>query len=160
MQLIICEVKNLKLYKARLENCEELTSLRLAMRKERDVTFNETELRISTQSFFERNIENGTHVAFVCEDEGVLIATVGLSLFEMPPTDKLKNGKVIKLMNMYVVPRYRRQGVAKKLLEMAFAFARENEYHKLMLNSSSMGKILYEQAGFTLLNNEYEMYIK
>lgn len=150
----------MKFYKAGLENCEELTSLRLAMRKERDSTFDETELRISTRSFFARNIRNGTHVAFVCEADGVLIATVGLSLFEMPPTDKLKNGKVIKLMNMYTLPTYRRKGIAKKLLEMALTFAKENEYYKIMLNASPMGKLLYEQTGFVLLDNEYEMYIK
>ncbi len=90
----------------------------------------------------------------------MLIATVGLSLFEMPPTDKLLNGKVVKLMNMYTVPKYRRNGIAKKLLEMAIAFARENEYYKIMLNSSPMGKTLYEQFGFSLIDNEYELFLK
>ncbi len=157
---ILGEVKNMKYYRAELHHCEELTSLRLAMRKERDVTFDEVSLRTHTLSFFERNIEKGTHIAFVCEDNGCLVATVGLSLFEMPPTDKLINGKVIKLMNMYTVPKYRRKGIAKKLLEMAISFAKENEYYKIMLNSSPMGKALYEQVGFSLINNEYELSIK
>ncbi len=150
----------MKYYKAELHHCEELTSLRLAMRRERDASFNEVELRKHTLSFFERNIEKETHIAFVCEDDGVLVATVGLSLFEMPPTDKLINGKVIKLMNMYTVPKYRRKGIAKKLLEMAIAFAQENEYYKIMLNSSPMGKALYEQSGFSLIDNEYELFAK
>ncbi len=150
----------MKYYRAKLHHCEELTSLRLAMRKERDNTFDEASLRLETLYFFERNIKNGAHVAFVAEDGGCLVATVGLSLFEMPPTDKLINGRVAKLMNMYTVPEYRRLGIAKKLLEMAISFARENGYYKIMLNSSPMGKALYEQAGFSLIENEYEMFIK
>ncbi len=150
----------MKYYKAELLHCEELTSLRLAMRKERDATLDEKNLRANTLSYFERNIKNGTHIAFVCEDNDCLVATVGLSLFEMPPTDKLINGRVAKLMNMYTIPTHRRNGIAKKLLEIAISFARENEYYKIMLNSSPMGKTLYEKAGFSLIENEYELFVE
>ncbi len=52
----------MKYYKAELHHCEELIFLRLAMRKERDTTFDGVEPRKNTLSFFERNIEKGTHI--------------------------------------------------------------------------------------------------
>ncbi|OON98578.1 MAG: hypothetical protein ATN35_04485 [Epulopiscium sp. Nele67-Bin004] len=62
-------------------------------------------------------------------------------------------------MNMYTIPPYRNKGIAKNLLEMAITFAQENGYHKIMLNSSPMGQPLYEHAGFSLIENEYELYV-
>lgn len=142
-----------------IEDCEQLTELRLAMRKERDLTFCEDVLRINTLNFFRINIARGSHISFVCEHNGQIIATAGLTLFEMPPTDKLLNGKVAKLMNMYTVPNYRRNGIATKMLEFVMEYAREHEYYKVMLNTSPMGKKLYENYGFSLIEGEYEYQI-
>ena len=145
---------------ANVSDCNDLTRLRMQMRKERDADFCEEILYENTFNFFARNIETGRHIAFVCEDKGKIIATAGLSLFEMPPTTKLPNGKVAKLMNMYVVPDYRRQGIAKNMLEFVVDYAKEHSYNKVMLNSSPMGEKLYQNFGFHLIKNEYEFYVK
>ena len=144
---------------AQLKDCEELTRLRMDMRKERDKDFCEETLYSNTLAFFKKNIENGNHVAFACEHDGNIIATSGLTLFEMPPTSKLPNGKVAKLMNMYTVPKYRKMGVAEKMLEFVVEYAKNHSYNKIMLNSSPMGKHLYEKFGFTIIENEYEYFI-
>lgn len=102
---------------ATVEDCAALTRLRMDMRKERDSDFREETLYANTLAFFQSNIAKGTHVAFLCEESGVIIGTAGLTLFEMPPTSKLPNGKVAKLMNMYTVPAHRKQGVAKGMLD-------------------------------------------
>lgn len=144
---------------ATVSDCEELTRLRMQMRRERDAGFREQELRPATLDFFRRNIAGGQHVALICETETQIIATVGLTLFEMPPTTKLPNGRVAKLMNMYVIPAYRRQGIGKELLSRAAAYARGHGYRKIMLNSSPMGEELYRSFGFQLIPNEYEVYL-
>ena len=144
---------------ATVSDCEELTRLRMQMRQERDADFQEQELRANTLDFFYRNINSGRHIAFICEDGKQIVATVGLSLFEMPPTSKLLSGKVAKLMNMYVVPSHRRRGIAKELLKFTAAYAAKNGYHKIMLNSSPMGEKLYRDFGFQLIANEYEIYL-
>ena len=143
---------------AAVYDCEKLTRLRMQMRRERDAGFQEQALYAGTLAFFRRNIESGRHVAFVCEDVGQIVATAGLSLFEMPPTTKLPNGKVAKLMNMYVVPARRREGIGRAMLEFVVKYAREHGYHKVMLNASPMGERLYQSYGFTRIENEYEFY--
>ena len=145
---------------ATMADCDELTRLRMAMRKELDKGFQEDPLLTLTRDFFQRNIPNGSHVAFVCEDEGQLVADVGLTLFEMMPTTKSPNGKVARLMNMYVAPQYRRRGIAKRLLEISVEYARENNYARIMLNPSTMGKQLYLNFGFQAMDNEYEYHLK
>lgn len=39
-------------------------------------------------------------------------------------------------MNMYVVPSYRKQGIATGMLEFVMAYSKAHSYHKVMLNAS------------------------
>ncbi len=141
---------------ATIADCDALTRLRMAMRKELDGNFQVEYLFSRTKDFFRRNIPSGSHVAFVCEDEEQLIADVGLTLFEMMPTTQFPNGRVARLMNMYVTPPYRRRGIAKRLLEISVAYARENKCGRIVLTPSAIGKQLYLNFGFQAMDNEYE----
>lgn len=141
-------------------DCKDLTNLRMEMRKELEVDFCEEILFEKTFDFFSRNIENKSHIALVCEDNKTIIGTVGLTLFEMLPTMNNPNGKVARLMNMYVIPQYRRKGIARKMLELAIAYAKENSCNKIILNPSKIGKQLYLDYGFQMLNDEYVFNIK
>ena len=106
---------------ATVSDCEALTELRMRMRKELDSDFNSELIYAKTLDFFKRNIESGAHIAFVCEKDGQMIATVGITLFEIMPTTKYPNGKAARLMNMWVAPFYRNKGIAKELLKRVIA---------------------------------------
>ena len=142
-----------------LEDCVVLTQLRMEMRAERDPGFCREALYDRTLSFFHRNIASGNHAAFLCEARGKIVATAGLSFFEMPPTGKLPCPKVAKLMNMYTIPAYRRRGIAHEMLRLAADYAREAGCGKIMLNASEMGRPLYEKFGFSRIPNEYELFL-
>ena len=88
-----------------------------------------------------------------------MIATVGITLFEIMPTTEHPNGKAARLMNMYVEPFYRGKGIAKELLNRVMAYAVEHQIGKVVLNPSPMGKLLYEDYGFQLLPDEYAFYL-
>lgn len=145
---------------AAISECKELADLRMRMRKELDSDFNSELIYAETLDFFKRSIKNGTHIAFVCECDGQLIATAGISLFEMMPTTEHPNGRAARLMNMYVEPSYRHRGIAKTLLNCAMTYAGEHGIGKVMLNPSRMGKALYENYGFQLLPDEYVFYLQ
>lgn len=144
---------------ATISDCKALTDLRMRMRKELDSNFNSELIYEKTLDFFKRNIENGTHITFVCEYDRQMIATVGITLFEIMPTTKYPNGKVARLMNMYVEPFYRNRGIARELLNRVIAYAKEHQLGKIMLNPSQMGKSLYANSGFQLLPDEYAFYL-
>lgn len=144
---------------ATIYDCETLTDLRMRMRKELDSGFNSKLIYAETLDFFNRNIKNGTHIAFVCEHDKQMIATVGITLFEIMPTTEHPNGKVARLMNMYVEPVYRHKGIAKALLNCVMLYAKEHRIGKVMLNPSQIGKALYKNYGFQLLSDEYVFYL-
>ncbi len=148
--------------RATIKDVPKMTDIRIKMREEREQLSSENRkiLAENTKKFFEKNIENGLFVAYLCLEDNEIIATAGMTLFEMPPTTKLINGKVGKIMNMYTQPSFRKNGIANKLLKKLVDYANENGYYKIMLNSSAMGEPLYKKFGFTLINNEYKYYCK
>ena len=144
---------------ATASDCVELTRLRMKMRGELDADFREEDLYLPTLNFFRRNIGSGQHAAFVCEDEGRIVATAGMTFFEMMPTSAHINGRAARLMNMYVEPEYRRKGIASRLLGFAMRYAKDHSVSKVMLNPSRMGEELYKKYGFERAGNEFEFYI-
>ena len=144
---------------ATMSDCESLTDIRMQMRKELDSDFSSELIYLDTLNYFKRNIKSGTHIAFICEYNSQIIATVGITLFEIMPTTEHPNGKVARLMNMYVEPIYRHNGIAKALLNCAMTYAKEHHIGKVMLNPSQIGKSLYENYGFQLLPDEYVFYL-
>ena len=145
---------------ATISDCEALTDIRMQMRKELDADFNSELIYAETLDFFKRNIKSGVHIAFICEHNRQMIATAGITLFEIMPTTEHPNGKVARLMNMYVVPFFRSKGIAKEMLNRIMAYAEKHGIGKVMLNPSQMGKSLYENYGFQLLPNEYAFYLR
>jgi GNAT superfamily N-acetyltransferase len=144
---------------ATVDDCEVLTEVRMHMRRERDADFQEDLLRPATLAFFRENIASGAYISFLCQEGDTIIATAGLSLLKMPPTNKLLSGKVGKVSNVYTVPQYRNKGVAKGMLEFVISYAARNGYQKIILHSSPMGIALYEGRGFSPVSNEYELFI-
>ena len=60
---------------------------------------------------------------------------------------------VAELYRMYVLSSYRRMGIARKLLERLVSYAREQRYHKIILNTTSSHKAalgFYKKSGFEL----------
>ena len=144
---------------ATFSDCEALTDIRMQMRKELDADFHSELIYAETLDFFKRNIKNGTHIAFICEHNRQMIATAGITLFEVMPTTERLNGKVARLMNMYVAPFFRNKGIAKELLNRIMAYAEKHGIGKVILNPSQMGKSLYENYGFQRLPDEYAFYL-
>ena len=144
---------------ATISDCEELTKLRMKMREELDMDFKSELIYEKTLDFFKRNIVNGTHIAFICENDKQMIATVGITLFEIMPTTQHPNGRVARLMNMYVEPSHRNKGIAKELLNLVMEYAKKQQIEKVMLNPSRMGRTLYENYGFQQLADEYVFYL-
>ena len=57
-------------------------------------------------------------------------------------------------MNMYTRPEYRRQGIARRMLDILISDAKSRGIRFITLEATQMGKPLYEKAGFVPLKNE------
>ncbi|MDE7252077.1 MAG: GNAT family N-acetyltransferase [Acetatifactor sp.] len=77
-------------------------------------------------------------------DNEVLIGTVAVRVIDI---DK----KVIELKRMFVLPEYQGKGYGRLLLEYAIDYAREQQYHKICLDTRkqfSAAQYLYRSSGF------------
>jgi GNAT superfamily N-acetyltransferase len=59
---------------------------------------------------------------------------------------------------VYVKPAHRRRGIARRLMEMVLAWARERGCVRVRLRSSDQGQALYEAIGFKA-GREMELYL-
>ncbi len=143
---------------AEFGDIDELVNLRLEMRKENDKDVDLSEMKARTIDFFHRNLGK-THIEFVAEKELLIVSTIGVTLFEVPPITSLMNGKTARMMNVYTVPEYRRKGIASDLLKFSIDYLKNNGYAKISLHSSDMGKKLYEKSGFIASKDEYSIKI-
>jgi GNAT superfamily N-acetyltransferase len=77
------------------------------------------------------------------------VATVALVWQQAAPTVRNISGRVAYVLGMYVVPEWRRHGIARELMDATIACATEKGAHLITLHASDEGRILYEQLGFT-----------
>ena len=137
-----------------------LTSLRLAMRRERetlpppaDVGAFEREVA----AFFRTALADGSFAGIIAEEDGKAAGTGGICFHHHPPSYAVPNGRSACLLNMYTVPEFRGRGVASGILLRLQAVAAEAGCRKMTLNASAAGKPLYLKFGFTEVVNEMEL---
>ncbi|MHB0871336.1 MAG: GNAT family N-acetyltransferase [Chloroflexota bacterium] len=84
--------------------------------------------------------------------EGEIVAGLGLQVIGLPSHPRNLTGRYSYLMSLYVEPDYRQQGIARKLIESAITWSREQGIPEVRLHASDMGRPLYEQLGFRQTN--------
>jgi len=78
-------------------------------------------------------------------DKEILVGTIAVRVIDM-------ENKVIELKRMFVLPEYQGKGYGRLLLEYAIAYAREQQYNKICLDTRkqfSAAQHLYRSCGFT-----------
>lgn len=99
----------------------------------------------------EFNVKKDYVLYLVAETQGIdkkIIGTMAL---------KKINNETVRLKRMYVRPKYRRRGIAQKLLNQIVKFARENNYKKLLLHTYPTMKNahkFYKRNGFVETTGE------
>jgi GNAT superfamily N-acetyltransferase len=134
--------------KANINDIVELTELRKQQLLDEGAKVEEN-IDIELTEYFLANITNGTFISWVAIENNKIIATSGLCFYQLPPTYSNPSGKVAYVTNMYTVKRYRRKGIASKLLEKIIAEAYSLNYKIIRLHASPDGRNLYIKYGFT-----------
>lgn len=100
------------------------------------------------KKYFKENIINNQFIAWIAEEDNKIIATSGLSFYQVPPSLKNLSGKVAYIMNMYTIPKYRKQGIASKLFDNIVKEAKALGFKKISLAASPEGISIYKNYGF------------
>lgn len=108
---------NLIYKKADLSDIDMLTEtrievLRAANQLSADVDM--SEVRCESYAYYERALNNNTHIAYLVYDGNTVVGAGGVSFFQVMPTYHNPSGNKAYIMNMYTHPDYRRKGIASR----------------------------------------------
>jgi GNAT superfamily N-acetyltransferase len=94
-------------------------------------------------------LADGRYFGFVGEDAGRAVAGVGLVLLEWPPHPLHPTTEVRGyVLNVFVEPEYRGQGLAQRLMERSEEEFRARGVTYATLHASRMGRPVYEKMGW------------
>ena len=134
---------------ATIDDIEELMNIRFEMLRivnnlKQNQDFSDELVTYSRKYFIDGNQE--TCLVF---DNGVAIGCASISYIEVMPTFSHPTGKRAHLMNVYTRAEYRRQGIARKMVQILIDKAKRKGVTEISLDATESGRPLYESLGFS-----------
>lgn len=102
------------------------------------------------------HITQGDYLAWLVMDGERPAGGAGVWFMQWAPSPNAPSGIRGYIMNVYVEPDYRHQGLARKLMQVILETCREQGVTYVMLHASDKGRPLYETFGF-VANNEMRL---
>ncbi|KXT65972.1 GNAT family N-acetyltransferase [Streptococcus gallolyticus] len=153
----------MKFKKASLSDLEILVSTRvnvLRSANQLDLSVDMKEVEKSSRLYYQEALASDNHTAFlVYNADDSVIGAGAVSYYQVMPTYHNPSGKKAYIMNMYVAPEHRRKGIATKLLDLLIADSKERGIDHITLEATQMGRKLYENYGFSQMQDEMEYVI-
>jgi GNAT superfamily N-acetyltransferase len=152
---------NIAFRMATVNDVEALADLRWQMSTEYQAGSVSRENYVAAYREAIRNeLAEGRHVAWLAEADGRAVACTMLIWWPMAPNLEELHRRRGYVSSVYTNPEYRRLGLARTLMEMLIAHARDLHIGKLLLSASSMGRPLYISMGFAVNDRALELALK
>jgi len=108
-------------------------------------------------TWFRESMQSGLYRGWLAENEdGQVVAGAGVVVVPWPSHYFTADTRRAVILNVYTKPAYRRQGIARKLMQEIIEWARRDKFEMLYLHASDHGRPLYESLGF-VANNEMKL---
>ncbi len=98
--------------------------------------------------YFKRTVPSGHFRAWVAEADGMVVASIGLVIHDIPPTPHNLLGKEGYVMNLVTRPPWRRRGIGTALLQTVLDTLQVEGIPLASLHATPDGQGIYEEAGF------------
>jgi len=128
-----------------------LTDMRLAFLSELRFgcrTSTENELRTAAEKYFALHIEDKTYIPFLGSLSGKAVCCAGILLYELPPATWSLKRTQGHILNFYVVPEKRIEGIGTALMEYIISYSADQKISRLFLNATREGERVYRKCGF------------
>ena len=122
-----------------------------------DASADMTQVERETRAYYRSALADGTHTAYLVFDGDLFVGAGGVSYYSVMPTYHNPTGKKAYIMNMYTRPAYRRQGIARRTLDLLVRDAESRGVRAISLEATEMGRPLYEAYGFVPMTSEMEL---
>lgn len=105
------------------------------------------------RDFFIRHISDGSHIAITACRDGIEAGCGAVCFYEEMPSPDNPSGRCAYIMNMYVRPAFRHEGIATAILEHLVGESRDRNCNKIYLETTDMGRSVYASIGFRDMND-------
>lgn len=149
--------------KATIEDIDILTETRVEVLRAANQLPDDTdmsEVREQSYQYYKKALCDGTHVAYLVfdkDEKDLFVGAGGVRFYQVMPTYHNPSGNKAYIMNMYTVPQYRRKGIAYHTLDLLVCEAKNRGVTAISLETTDMGRPLYEKYGFVGMKNEMEL---
>ena len=135
---------------ATAEDIDDLIKVRLAFVEAFRPLSEADKDNITTQlrSYFPEQIANEKLFCFLGYVDGDIASVAFMLLTLYPANWVLRTGRMGLVLNVYTFDAHRRQGYGKQIIDAVLEKARELGLDGIDLEATTMGRVLYEQAGF------------
>ena len=146
--------------RATMEDIDELVRTRIIVLRAANKLPDDEDMSVvekESYAYYRRALETGEHIAYLVYDNGAFVGAGGVSFYQVMSTYHNPAGKKTYIMNMYTAPEYRRQGIAIHTLDLLVKDVRKQGVLQIALETTEMGRPLYEKYGFLKIEDEMEL---
>ena len=111
-----------------------------------------TDVDAAYQQWVEVKLAEGYYVGWLMTHNDAVIGGAGVEIRERAPHPIQLMTRYAYVVNVYVEPKYRQQGIARQLLTAIMDWCAQEGLRFISLHASDKGRHLYETLGFTLTN--------
>jgi GNAT superfamily N-acetyltransferase len=111
----------------------------------------------TSESYLQQALVDGSFRAWLAETAGRVVGGAAILVNPWPSHPYDQQCRRATILNMYVDPEFRRQGVARRLMQVMIEWGRKEGFVQVNLHASDQGRPLYESLGFKPTN---EMQLK
>ncbi len=104
---------------------------------------------IASTAYFAEAIPAGEFYGWLAvTSAGATVGSGGLVFDQHPPGPSNLSGRIGYIMNVVTVPRYRRQGIARRIMQAVIKWLTEQGVQSMALHATEPGRPLYSELGF------------
>lgn len=149
----------IKICKLSKENFEQALELRYEMlmnlnNLKADVL--DDKFKAATKEYF----SNGDQTTFLAVDGESVIGCATICFINVMPTYSHPTGERAHIMNVFVKEKYRKKGIARKMMEEIILLAVQKKVTHVSLDATAEGRYLYEKIGFLPASEGMELILK
>jgi GNAT superfamily N-acetyltransferase len=104
---------------------------------------------VTAEGFLREGIPTGAYRGWLAiTADGRIAAGAGITIVPWPGSPRDPAPRRGWIQNVYTEPEFRRQGLARKLMETVVEWCRADGFYAISLHASREGRPLYESIGF------------
>jgi ribosomal protein S18 acetylase RimI-like enzyme len=103
---------------------------------------------LSVRQYLQQALQENRYIGYLGFIEDDLCCGAGVLIYNLPPLPTMLNRKYGHILNFYVYPKFRRNGIGDRLIKYIIADTKKSGFEKLVLNATEAGENVYKKNGF------------